>query len=57
MTNIFRVHGRLLPVSSLGNSRYNKLVCLVLAQMEPDSLFRNLHKLHRAFLVVVYRNP
>ena len=26
MTNIFRVHGRLLPVSCLGNSRYNKLV-------------------------------
>ena len=57
MTNIFRVHGRLLLVSCLGNSRYNKLVCLVLAQMEPDSLFRNLHKLHRAFLVAVYRNP
>ena len=57
MTNIFRVHGRLLLVCGLGNNRYNKLVYLVLAQMEPDIVFHNLHMLHRAFLVVVYRNP
>ena len=57
MTNIFRVHGRLLLVCDLGNNRYNKLVYLVLAQMELDILYRNLHMLHRAFLVVVYRNP
>lgn len=57
MTNIFRVHGRLLLVCDLGNNRYNKLVCHYEAQMEPGNLYRNLHMLRRAFLVVVYRNP
>ena len=57
MTNIFRVHGRLLLVYALGNSRYNKLVFLRLVWMELDIVFHNLHKLRRASLVVVYRNP
>ena len=57
MTNIFRVHGRLLLVCGLGNNRYNKLVYLVLVQMEPGILYHNLHMLRHAFLVVVYRNP
>ena len=57
MTNIFRVHGRLLLVCGLGNNRYNKLVCHYEAQMELGNLYRSLHMLRRAFLVVVYRNP